>query len=114
LDVSTRDLLGALLHKLHLAHQPRFILGLRAQDPIPDWITHVARVESGRVFTEEKTATFVPTEIKHSQKRSIPDYRQGKKAGDVVVDMRNVRVSYSDRHVGLICWLIMTYLTNHM
>ncbi|EIN06385.1 P-loop containing nucleoside triphosphate hydrolase protein [Punctularia strigosozonata HHB-11173 SS5] len=99
LDFSTRDLLLSLLHNLHTLHEPRMILGLRGQDPLPEWITHVARVENGHVSAQERAATYTPTDTEHADRLQNEKSSGEAQAGDIVVQMRNVRVSYKDRHV---------------
>ncbi|EPQ55255.1 P-loop containing nucleoside triphosphate hydrolase protein, partial [Gloeophyllum trabeum ATCC 11539] len=50
-DAATRPLLIDIFHSLHISRNPRIILGLRKQDPVPEWITHVAAVQGGSVTT---------------------------------------------------------------
>ncbi|KAG2050943.1 hypothetical protein BDR06DRAFT_625528 [Suillus hirtellus] len=38
LDVNTRPILLNVLRSLHESRSPRIIVGLRIQDPVPDWI----------------------------------------------------------------------------
>lgn len=46
LDPPTVALLSTLLHAMAEANAPRLILALRPQDPLPEWITHVMRLET--------------------------------------------------------------------
>ncbi|KAI9821897.1 MAG: hypothetical protein M1827_002479 [Pycnora praestabilis] len=41
LDPPTLTTLSPLLHRLAASNDPRLVLSLRPQDPIPDWITHL-------------------------------------------------------------------------
>ena len=77
-------------------------MGLRLQDPIPDWITHVALVQGGHVTTGEKTAIVKELNLhSHEAARSAASVRnRGSSAGArTLVDMRNVNVRYHERHV---------------
>lgn len=46
LDPATVAHLSALLLRISEARSPRIVLGLRPQDPLPEWITHVVRLAS--------------------------------------------------------------------
>ena len=46
LDPATVTHLSALLLRICEAGSPRIVLGLRPQDPLPEWITHVVRLAS--------------------------------------------------------------------
>ena len=46
LDPATVTHLSALLFRISEASSPRIVLGLRPQDPLPDWVTHVVRLAS--------------------------------------------------------------------
>ncbi|KAI0300031.1 P-loop containing nucleoside triphosphate hydrolase protein [Multifurca ochricompacta] len=52
LDFKTRPRLLSLLHSLHASNNSRIIIGLRLQDPIPEWITHIALAQGGRVLVD--------------------------------------------------------------
>lgn len=78
---------------------------MRPHDPLPGWITHVARAEGGGVMTEVK-----PAEVKAYQAPAIPSSTsseatthkidRGEIAGEIVVEMTNVNVGYHGRQVG--------------
>jgi hypothetical protein len=77
-------------------------MGLRLQDPIPEWITHVALVHGGRVTTGEKAAILEKLNLHtYEADRSVAAVRnRDSSAGsDVLVDMQNVNVRYHERHV---------------
>ena len=102
LDFKTRPTLLSLLHSLHVSNDPGIIMGLRLQDPIPEWITHVALVQDGHVMTGEKTAILEKLNIHaHEAARSVASVRhRGSSAGGrTLVDMQNVNVRYHERHV---------------
>ena len=46
LDPATVTHLSALLFRISEASSPRIVLGLRPQDPLPDWVTHIVRLAS--------------------------------------------------------------------
>ena len=104
LDVKSRPTLASLLHSLHISRNPRIILGLRSQDPMPDWISHVALVNEGRVTTGRKEVVLAvetaATVAKASSKDTIPKTGQSV-AGKVLVDLKNVKVIYGERKVSL-------------
>ncbi|KAJ3570797.1 hypothetical protein NP233_g4173 [Leucocoprinus birnbaumii] len=105
LDVAARPKLLDLLNKLHQSRKPRVILGLRTQDDIPDWITHVALVRDGTVEAGPKNS-IVPL-IKQmdessrptSTAKSIESTEISQSDGELVLDLTNVNVKYSDRVV---------------
>jgi hypothetical protein len=77
-------------------------MGLRLQDPIPEWITHIALVHGGRVTTGEKAAILEKLNLHtHEADRSVATVRnRDPSAGsDVLVDMQNLNVRYHERHV---------------
>ncbi|KAG6847861.1 hypothetical protein H0H93_005463 [Arthromyces matolae] len=98
LDVQNRPTLLDVLHTLHAAKAPRVILGLRTQDPIPDWITHVAFVNGSKVVTGPKVE--VAPQITHVDvKQDQPLVFQHSNPGKLVVDLQNVNVKYGPRTV---------------
>jgi hypothetical protein len=102
LDVNSRPILTSLLHSLHTSKNPRIILGLRLQDPVPEWISHVALINQGRVTTGRKEAVLTAKLAaggaqgvsKDSVPRSGPDI-----SGKVLVDLKNVKIIYGERQV---------------
>ena len=102
LDFKTRPTLLSLLQSVHVSNDPSIIMGLRLQDPIPEWITHVALVQDGHVMTGEKTAILEKLNIHaHEAARSVASVRhRGSSAGGrTLVDMQNINVRYHERHV---------------
>ena len=96
----------SLLHALHKACAPRIILSLRIQDPVPDWITHIALVR-GSAVTGEKAAVLANLEDKFEDGGFIPQpdilAQPTHAAHDaqraVLVDLQGVNVSYHTRQV---------------
>ncbi|ETW74686.1 ABC transporter [Heterobasidion irregulare TC 32-1] len=104
LDVQMRPTLLSLLHQLHESRNPRVILGLRMQDPIPEWISHIAVVSGGRVQAGPKQdieAIIESTKRQDGQTNTLGSNAKAASKGlpQVLVDMRNVNVKYHDRHV---------------
>lgn len=102
LDLKTRPTLVSLLHSVHVSKDPGIIMGLRLQDPVPEWITHVALVQDGHVITGEKTAILEKLNIQgHEAARSVASvhHRGSSAGGRILVDMQNVNVRYHERHV---------------
>ncbi|KDQ56336.1 hypothetical protein JAAARDRAFT_36509 [Jaapia argillacea MUCL 33604] len=116
-DAATRPILLSLLHSLHASKNPRMILGLRNQDPIPDWISHLVvlkgggRAISGRRGDVEGSLGAgghshghgISHEGLDAKERPEENVGSGGTEKDkerrVVVEMRNVNVKYDDRHV---------------
>lgn len=106
LDTASRPKLLHLLHKLHQTRKPRVILGLRTRDNIPSWITHIALVQDGTVKAGEKDAIapliinkYDSSLVHHSSATLAP----GDASGEIVLDLKNVNVKYSDRVVSKCC-----------
>ncbi|KAK0481784.1 P-loop containing nucleoside triphosphate hydrolase protein [Armillaria novae-zelandiae] len=100
LDVQNRPNLLNLLHSLHQSRSPRVILGLRAQDPVPDWITHVALLRGSKVVTGPKDI-ILHEEALRSKHATATTATQTvtNETGAVVADLKNVRVQYDSRAV---------------
>ncbi|KAK1226497.1 hypothetical protein PQX77_010523 [Marasmius sp. AFHP31] len=106
LDVQVRPKLLSLLHRLHQSERPRVILGLRSHDDIPEWITHVAAVGNRRIrigsredYLQGSLTTNAQIYATSSASASEPTPESQKTTGELVVDMKNVRVEYSGRQV---------------
>ena len=100
LDFKTRPTLLSLLHSVHASNNPRIIMGLRMQDPVPEWISHIALVQDGRVKAGDK-ATMLQ-ELNDSRARdtshsTTPIHTPIE--AKAFVDMQNVNVRYHERHV---------------
>jgi hypothetical protein len=78
-------------------------MGLRAQDPLPDWISHIAVVTDNRVLTGPKNevlalnVTKASTNIQGSEQQKVHDPLQQKANRQALVELKNVSVSYHDR-----------------
>lgn len=101
LDIQNRPKLLEILRALHAAKAPRVILGLRTQDPIPEWITHVAFVDGSNVVAGPKD-DVVPkiTHVGIVEDRSVVQTTPPTQ-GKTLVDMQNVNVKYGPRSVSL-------------
>jgi len=102
-----RPALLNLLQKLNSARAPRIIMGLRVHDPIPDWVSHVAFVRGGRVYTGLKE-DILTDHLEHVLSQSDPpsstaaghNLSLGKeKPRETLIDMKYVNVKYQTRHV---------------
>ncbi|KAH9976396.1 P-loop containing nucleoside triphosphate hydrolase protein [Lactifluus volemus] len=98
LDFKTRPTLLSLLHSVHASNNPRIIMGLRLQDPIPEWITHIALVQGGRVKTGERT-TILKELASHTRSVASMEAPDSRAEAKVLVDMKNVNVRYHERHI---------------
>ena len=109
LDVSTRKSILEILHQVHLHRSPRIILGNRLQDGIPDWASHVAFVEpstnSGSSSWTVRTGRAGEVRDRISQYQAEASAFSSaavsqpviKNDGDVLVELKDVNVSYQDR-----------------
>ena len=89
-------------------------MGLRTQDPVPEWISHVAIVRDGIVVTGKKDAVLAEEE---KRRISIEGTRSVSMAGikrlvadesRPVVEMKNVNVAYHERKVNCTATLTFT------
>ncbi|KAF7969618.1 hypothetical protein HWV62_26789 [Athelia sp. TMB] len=100
LDVDHRSKLLSLLHALHTSRSPRIIMALRAQDPVPDWITHVAFVEDAVFTTGPKDSVLSEKPHTTYTSQSVPARRASiNNGGSILIDMQNVSVAYHERQV---------------
>ncbi|KAI0343574.1 P-loop containing nucleoside triphosphate hydrolase protein [Trametopsis cervina] len=113
LDIHTRASVLSLLHAHHTTNAPHIVLGMRPQDPLPEWTTHVALVRAdGSVHAGEKERVLdaVDGEGKlylgwdaRSQTNVNPQKVGKEKAedegGEALVELKGVNVSYGDRKV---------------
>ncbi|KAJ3828706.1 P-loop containing nucleoside triphosphate hydrolase protein [Lentinula raphanica] len=104
LDIKTRPLLLDTLHDLHVKKAPRVILGLRAQDTVPDWVDHVAYVQGSTVMTGDKDSVL--RRIEHhsggwqgQMQKGVLTRNSKAHLGSVLIDLKNVKVQYGDRKV---------------
>ncbi|KIK66246.1 hypothetical protein GYMLUDRAFT_38070 [Collybiopsis luxurians FD-317 M1] len=107
LDVKARPLLLRTLRDLHVKRSPRVIMGLRAQDALPDWIDHVAYVKGSKVVTGERESVLRKVESESGlggwagqpKKHGYEASSRSTQIGDVLIDLKNVKVQYSERVV---------------
>lgn len=106
LDANNRPTLLYVLQSLHKTRNPRIIMGLRKQDPIPEWTTHIALVQQDRLLTGTKEDVLAQqandaaqTEVCGSfiSQSGIP--AAGKELGKPVAILKNVNVTYNTRRV---------------
>ncbi|KAJ7648236.1 P-loop containing nucleoside triphosphate hydrolase protein [Mycena polygramma] len=103
LDVENRATVQAILHELHAACNPHIIIGLRMQDAVPDWITHLAVVNDGLVKTGPKTEMLDYKDelqrVASALGEPIRTAASTPSAGEPVVEMKGVSVTYGPRKV---------------
>ncbi|KZT37288.1 P-loop containing nucleoside triphosphate hydrolase protein [Sistotremastrum suecicum HHB10207 ss-3] len=111
LDVQNRPRLSNLLKDMHEARNPRVIIALRPQDPIPDWISHIAVALQSTIVTGERSAAGVEEALHkllsapkhHRTEGSVPSneasFRRASPQKKDVIVMKGVNVSYSTRHI---------------
>ena len=91
------------LAQLHLARSPRIILGLRQGEQVPDWVTHILDVRDGtasaRQLSESSNLSYLTTKVIEEKLPTTPVLPPQHKVGDVVVDMKDVNVTYGTRKV---------------
>lgn len=91
--------MNEILAQLHFARSPRIILGLRQGEEVPDWVTHVLDIRDGTAFTRH------PSNFSHSREEgaklptTTPVLSPKHEVGGVVVDMKDVNVTYGTRKV---------------
>ncbi|KDQ12000.1 hypothetical protein BOTBODRAFT_113519 [Botryobasidium botryosum FD-172 SS1] len=101
LDVIQRPILLDLLYNLHIHHTPRILLGLRPQDALPKWITHLAIAKDGTVKTGLRDSLdYVVASHTSKDGTLLKNKTQNEaKRGKEVVSLKGVRVAYHDRQV---------------
>jgi len=98
-------MLVELLRTLHEAHKPRVIMGLRLQDPLPEWVSHVALVLRGRVQTGTKALVLKEVQSQQKQKEALDilshiiNGSTREELGETLVEMTGLNVQYGERHV---------------
>ncbi|KAF8736774.1 hypothetical protein AX14_014007 [Amanita brunnescens Koide BX004] len=112
LDVENRLKILELLKELHAEKKPRIIMGLRVQDDIPDWITHVAFADKNKVRVGEKEEVLKSlrqhvTELGNTAQVNRPTVQDQDSEGRVVVNIEGANVQYGQRKVlNNISWTI--------
>ena len=77
---------------------------LRAQDPVPDWVTHIALVQGAQVSTGARR-DVLPAAVPHvnhttdSGKLKPASTMYKERKGRILVDMNRLSVQYQDRKV---------------
>ncbi|KIJ90822.1 hypothetical protein K443DRAFT_686475 [Laccaria amethystina LaAM-08-1] len=110
LDPASRSHLHALLEELHASRSPRIILGMRAQEELPGWITHVLDVGEGGVTprTREgwKRGVINPQESGYGgiatglgDVEASVGVRPAQGEAKLIVDLKGVGVRYGNRTV---------------
>ncbi|KAJ7881296.1 P-loop containing nucleoside triphosphate hydrolase protein [Mycena olivaceomarginata] len=104
LDVDSRSTVLAILHELHATCNPHIIIGLRMQDAVPDWITHLTLVSNGHVRTGAKTEVLrYKKQIQDASSTrgdaAVQNLKSRLSVGEPVVEMKNVSVTYGPRQV---------------
>ena len=105
LDVENRFKVLELLKELHAAKKPRIIMGLRMQDEIPDWITHIAFADKGKVRVGGKDEILrslqrhVTMEYGNTAQVNQPTVRDQGSGGRVVVAIEGANIQYGQRKV---------------
>jgi ABC-type Mn2+/Zn2+ transport system ATPase subunit len=104
LDVDSRSTVLAILHELHATCNPHIIIGLRMQDAVPDWITHLTLVSNGHARTGAKTEVLrYKKQIQDASSTrgdaAVQNLKSRLSVGEPVVEMKNVSVTYGPRQV---------------
>ena len=114
LDRQSRKKMNEALARLHLYRSPRIILGLRQGEEVPDWVTHILNVENGTASVSSKKDFDSRIEFIKEKLRIPPLLTQEHKVGDVVVDMKDVNVTYGTREVNQFYFSSLKKLFLHM
>lgn len=104
LDIVQRPLLAELLGKLQRNQDPRIVLALRPQDPLPEWVTHVAFVEDQN-FNSIKREHYTPHQFpkpQHESTTKAPRLSHHTDTNEELLSLKGVRVQYGNRKVHLI------------
>lgn len=107
LDPPTRSRVTALLHDLHQQRDPRIVLVLRPQDTVPDFVTHLIRIdEEGRiVHTGPKDQDPSTTSTQPGMERGGYDLVRSRASTrrpdevSAVVQLDHVTISYPTKQV---------------
>jgi energy-coupling factor transporter ATP-binding protein EcfA2 len=104
LDAENRVTVLEILHELHRACDPHIILGLRMQDPLPEWITHMAIVRNGQVVAGPNDRMLQLRASINDSSRTPVDQgvilpTSGSAPLPPVVEMKSVTVAYGPRTV---------------
>ena len=102
LDVKQRPTLLRLLEEFH-RQNTHIIMGFRPQDPLPEWVTHVAYVRGGSLISGAKDSPEIqsllpslpPTQNENTPARLEAEKRDSK----ALVEIRDLNVAYHGRKV---------------
>jgi hypothetical protein len=101
LDPQSRKILNEALAQLHFTRSPRIILGLTQGEQVLDWVTHILDVRDGttsvRHLFDDDSNNFSHLRTKAIEGKlptPTPVFPPKHKVGDVVVDMKDVNVTY--------------------
>ena len=75
--------LSPLLHRLAEARNPRLLLALRPQDPIPDWITHVLFLGKDLQVTHQGPKDEVGRRLKDDVERLQNESKPGEEMAEM-------------------------------
>jgi ABC-type molybdenum transport system ATPase subunit/photorepair protein PhrA len=93
---------------VHLARAPHVVLGLRAQDPVPQWITHVLDVDPPAHLSAPARGVWCGTRQAWQSAYALaaraapppaPPPPRAPTAAAPIAELRDVRVSYDTRSV---------------
>ena len=91
----------ALLEELHRSRAPRIIIGMRAQEELPGWVTHVLNISEGGVTPMTRERWRGPAGALPKTQRAEKDGSDEESAvGELIVDLKGVGVKYGNRTVG--------------
>lgn len=76
-------------------------MALRPQDPLPDWVTHVALINGRNVRTgpRDNVGLLNPTDGRDKHLGSSSTTNAKNTSGRELVSMKDVNVRYHERHV---------------
>jgi hypothetical protein len=109
LDAQHRPRLSNLLRNLHNSKNPRVIMTLRPQDPIPDWICNALVLSrNGQVTIGVRESSRIQDALHdlHSKNESESESSNGHgrmgAARKEIVSMKDVNIAYEGRQVCVI------------
>ena len=74
-------------------------MALRSQDPLPEWITHVAYVDGLYLRTQRRGDGASQPHLPRERVEALDTVIE--ESGKELVSMKDANVKYSDRHVRL-------------
>ena len=88
-----------------MKNAPHIIIGIRPQDPVPDWTTHLALIRAdGTVHTGEKHSVMSTATYNKAHRRSSAQTStniSSPHTGNEMITLAGVSVTYGDRKVRL-------------